>query len=111
MKEAIKYEDFAKLDIRVGTVVNCYKHENADKLLIFEIDFGDFKRQILSGISKYYNPSDLIGIQVCSIVNIEPRKIRGIESHGMLLTAENEEDTMLSLVTTKEKINNGLFIA
>jgi methionyl-tRNA synthetase C-terminal region/beta chain len=110
LKPEIKYDDFEKLDIRVGTITKCEKQENAERLLIFQVDFGEFTRQIVSSIAMYYKPEELVGKQVCAIVNFKPRLIRGIESNGMLLCAENEEDTMLSLVTTMAKIKDGLFV-
>ena len=110
LKPEVNYDEFSKLDIRLGTIIDCKKQENAERLLVFQVDFGDFKRQIVSSIAMYYKPEDLIGKQVCAIVNFKPKMIRGVESHGMLLCAENEEDTKLSLVSTLEKIDNGLFI-
>lgn len=110
LKPDCTFDEFEKLDIRLGTIIDCKKQENSERLLVFQIYFGEFQRQIVSSIAMYYKPEDLIGKQVCAIVNFKARVIRGVESHGMLLCAENEEDTMLSLVTTMEKINNGLFI-
>jgi len=110
LKPDCTFDEFEKLDIRLGTIIDCKKQENSERLLVFQVDFGEFQRQIVSSIAMYYKPEDLIGKQVCAIVNFKARVIRGVESHGMLLCAENEEDTMLSLVTTMEKINNGLFI-
>ncbi len=109
IKDEVSYNDFSKLDIRVGTILECVKHPNADNLLVFKVDFSNFQRQIISSISKYYtNPDELVGKQVVAILNFKPMKLRGLESHGMLLSAENEEDTMLSLLTTLDKVDNGL---
>ena len=86
---AIPFSDFEKVDLRIGTVLQCEKHPNADKLLKFSIDLGEPNpRQILSGIAEHYAPQDLIGKQVTVVANLAPRTIRGLESHGMLLTAE-----------------------
>ena len=82
-------DDFAKLDIRVGTVLACEKVKKADKLLQFTIDDGMAGRTIISGIAKWYEPEDLVGKQVCFIANFPPRKLKGIESQGMILSAED----------------------
>jgi len=89
VKETIVYDDFAKLDIRVGKVLECEKVPKADKLLQFKIDDGLSGRTILSGIAEYYQPEELVGKAVCFIANLEPRKIKGILSQGMLLSAES----------------------
>ena len=82
-------DDFAKLDIRVGTVLACEKVKKADKLLKFTIDDGMAGRTIISGIAKWYQPEELVGKQVCFIANFPPRKLKGIESQGMILSAED----------------------
>ena len=82
-------DDFAKLDIRVGTVTACEKVKKADKLLKFTIDDGMAGRTIISGIAKWYEPEELVGKQVCFIANFPPRKLKGIESQGMILSAED----------------------
>jgi len=89
VKDTIVYDDFAKLDIRVGKVLECEKVPKADKLLQFKIDDGLGGRTILSGIAEYYQPEELVGKAVCFIANLEPRKIKGILSQGMLLSAES----------------------
>lgn len=91
----INIEDFKKLDIRIGTIVLAEKIENADKLLKLEVDFGEFKRQIVSGISQWYQPEELVGKQCPFILNIEPRKFKGVESQGMLLAANDEKAILL----------------
>lgn len=102
----VTYDDFAKLDLRVGTVLECEKVPKADKLLRFLIDDGLDKRTIVSGIAKMYKPEELIGKQVVFIANLEPRKLKGIESQGMLLSAENF-DGMLSLVMPQREVKPG----
>ncbi len=87
--ENIPFDDFMKLDIRVGKVLECTKVPKADKLLQFRIDDGMGGRTIVSGIAKYYAPEDLIGKEVCFIANFAPRKLKGIESQGMILSAED----------------------
>jgi methionyl-tRNA synthetase len=89
VKASVAYDDFAKLDIRVGKVLECVKVPKADKLLQFRIDDGLGGRTILSGIAEYYQPEELIGKTICFIANLEPRRIKGIESQGMLLSAES----------------------
>lgn len=97
----IEFTDFEKLDIRVGTVLECHKVPKADKLLQFKIDDGLGGRTILSGIAQYYQPEELVGKQVCFIANLAPRKIRGIESQGMILSALDADGTLA--VTTVQK--------
>ncbi|WP_286860486.1 methionine--tRNA ligase, partial [Proteiniphilum sp. UBA5510] len=88
VKETVQFDTFEKLDIRVGTVLECEKVPKADKLLRFLLDDGLQKRTILSGIAAYYpNPEELVGKQICFIANLEPRKMRGILSEGMILSA------------------------
>ena len=93
--ENVDFDTFKKCDIRVGTVLECEKVPKADKLLRFLIDDGMKKRTIVSGIAKYYAPEDLVGKQVCFIANFEPRKLRGILSEGMILSAENPDGSLV----------------
>lgn len=89
------FDDFMKLDIRVGKVLECSKVKKADKLLQFKIDDGMGGRTIVSGIAKFYEPADLIGKEVCFIANFPPRKLKGIESQGMILTAEDADGRLV----------------
>jgi methionyl-tRNA synthetase len=98
VRENIAFEDFQKLDIRVGTVLECTKVPKADKLLCFKIADGLENRTIVSGISKFYKPEELVGKQVCFIANLAPRKLKGIESQGMILSALNYDES-LSVIT------------
>lgn len=108
VKENVSFEDFMKMDIRVGTVLDCQKVPKADKLLQFRIADGLEERTILSGIAAYYpNPEELIGTQVCFIANFEPRKLRGIFSEGMILSAE-DADGKLVLIQPEMKVTNGV---
>ena len=105
-KPLIEYDDFQKLDIRVGTVVAAEQHPNADKLLRLEIDLGEEKpRQIVSGIAAHFDPQLLVGSQVTVVTNLAPRKLRGLESQGMILTADS--GTRLDLLTVKNAVPNG----
>lgn len=91
----IPFDDFMKLDIRVGKVLECTKVPKADKLLQFKIDDGMGSRTIVSGIAKYYKPEDLVGKEVCFIANFEPRKLKGVESQGMILSAEDADGRLV----------------
>ena len=94
------YDDFAKLDIRVGTVTACEKVKKADKLLKLSIDDGIKGRTIVSGIAKYYQPEDLVGKQVCFIANFPPKKLKGIDSEGMVLSAEDADGRLVVIGPT-----------
>ena len=102
----IQFDDFLKLDIRVGTVLECSKVPKADKLLQFKIDDGLGGRTIVSGIAKHYQPEELIGKQVCFIANLPPRKLKGIESQGMILSAE-DLDGSLRLISPSVEVSPG----
>ena len=107
IKPTVSFEDFEKLDIRVGTIKNCEKVKKANKLLKFTIDDGTgTDRTIVSGIAKFYNPEELIGKQVCFIANFAPRKLMGIESQGMILSAENH-DGSLSVTRIDREVKSG----
>ena len=88
----IVYEDFSKLELRVGTVLSYEAHPKADKLLVFKLDFGGEERIIVSGLAKFCKPEELIGQNVCAVLNLAPRKLRGIESQGMILTASRTNE-------------------
>jgi methionyl-tRNA synthetase len=108
VKENVAFEDFMKMDIRVGTVLDCQKVPKADKLLQFRIADGLEERTILSGIAQHYpNPEELVGMQVCFIANFEPRKLRGVMSEGMILSAE-DADGKLVLIQPKATVTNGV---
>jgi methionyl-tRNA synthetase len=94
-KPQIQYDDFAKLDLRVGKILSAEKVEKADKLLKLEIDLGFEKRSIVSGIALHFKPEEIIGKQVVVVANLAPRKMRGIESNGMILMAENKAGKLI----------------
>lgn len=106
IRENIDFEDFMKLDIRVGTVLECQKVPKADKLLQFKIDDGLETRTIVSGIAKHYSPEELVGKQVCFIANLAPRKLKGIISEGMILSAE-DHDGGLSVIMPSRQVKPG----
>jgi methionyl-tRNA synthetase len=105
-KELIQFEDFSKMDIRVGTILEAEKVAKTDKLLRLKIDTGIDQRTVVSGIAQYFKPEELIGRRVSILVNLAPRKLKGIESQGMILMAENPDGT-LYFVTPGEGAING----
>ena len=105
-KEEITYEDFMKMDIRTGTILEAEKVPKTDKLIKLKIDTGIDQRTVVSGIAEYYNAEDVIGQKVCVLVNLAPRKLRGIESQGMILMAE-DADGKLCFVAPTEEVSNG----
>jgi methionyl-tRNA synthetase len=105
-KPVIQYDDFAKLELKTGTVIACEKVEKADKLLKLEVDLGTEKRTIVSGIALHYKPEEVIGKQVIVVTNLAPRKMKGIESQGMILTAE-DSDGKLQLLKPENNVAPG----
>ncbi len=92
----ISFEDFKRLEIRIGKIVSAEKVEGTDKLLKLEVDLGEEKRQLVAGIAQNYEPEQVVNKEVPILVNLEPRKIRGVESRGMLLAAiENDGPVLL----------------
>lgn len=102
VKAEVDFPTFEKMDIRVGKVLECEKVPKADKLLKFKIDDGMGGRTIVSGIAKYYNPEDLVGKEVCFIANFAPRKLKGVVSQGMILSAENPDGSLVVIGPTGE---------
>jgi methionyl-tRNA synthetase len=96
----VPFDDFMKVDIRVGTVKECSRVPKADKLLQFLIDDGMEQRTIVSGIAKYYDPADLVGKQVCFVANFAPRKLKGVTSQGMILSAQNPDGSLVVIGPT-----------
>ena len=106
VKETIVYDDFSKIDIRTGIILTAERVPKADKLLKLSIDLGFETRTIVSGIAQHFEPSAIIGQQVLVVANLAPRKLKGIESNGMILTAENAEGK-LGFVSPPEGWANG----
>ena len=108
LKDEIVYEDFDKLDLRVGTILSAEKHPQADKLLVFQVKMGTEKRQIVSGVAEYFTPEECVGKKVVVVANLKPRKLRGIESKGMLLFSDNIVDgkERVEFVTTVAEDGN-----
>jgi methionyl-tRNA synthetase len=95
MKPTISYDDFAKLDLRVATILAAREHPNADKLLLLQIDVGDAQKQIVAGIRGHYQPEQLVGRQIIVVNNLQERMVRGEESNGMLLAASDGDAVVL----------------
>jgi methionyl-tRNA synthetase len=106
VKPEIVFDDFAKIDVRVGTIVAASKVEKADKLLQLSVDLGFETRTIVSGIAQHFEPASIVGKQVTVVVNLAPRKMRGIESNGMILMAE-DANGKLHFINPSENINPG----
>ena len=104
-KPTITYDDFCKLDLRIAKVTSVSDHPNADKLIVIQIDLGDEQRQIVAGLKGHVEPESLVGTNLVVVANLEPRKMRGIESNGMLLAAsagEGDEQRVVCLTTTED---------
>ncbi len=101
-KEEVTFEDFTKMDIRLGTILSAEKVEKADKLLKMVVDTGIDQRTIISGIAEHYTPEEVVGKTVQVLLNLAPRKIRGVESQGMILMAENEAGELSFMIPEKE---------
>ena len=106
-KELITIDDFAKVELKVGTVVSCEKHPKADRLLVEQVDLGDETRQIVSGIAKFFSPQEMVGRKVIVVSNLKPAKLRGVESQGMILCAASDDDSALDLATICKDFPNG----
>jgi methionyl-tRNA synthetase len=103
----IQYDDFAKLDLRVATVLECKPHPNADKLLVLQIDLGTEKRQICAGLRQHYQPEQLVGKQIIVVQNLEPRTMRGEPSQGMLLAATDTATGKVIVITVAGEVAAG----
>jgi len=103
----ITYDDFAKLELKVATIVEAKLHPNADKLLVLQVDLGGEKRQICAGIKAWYAPEQLVGKQVIVVANLEPRPLRGEISQGMLLAATDPTSGKVVIITPSEAVAPG----
>jgi tRNA-binding protein len=103
----INYDDFAKLDLRVGTVLDCQPHPNADKLLILQVDMGEERRQVCAGLRQHYQPEQLIGKQIIVVANLAPRVLRGETSQGMLLAASDPATARVMFISPSENVRPG----
>ncbi|WP_293297378.1 methionine--tRNA ligase [Allomuricauda sp.] len=110
-KDTITYDDFSKLDMRVGTIIEAEKMPKADKLLVLKVDTGLDTRTIVSGIAKSFKPEDIVGKKVTVLVNLAPRKLRGVESQGMILMTENKEGKLVFVNPDADGVLNGEVIS
>ena len=112
-KPNISFDDFLKLDLRIAKVLEVADHPNADKLYVLKVDLGDEQRQLLAGLKPYMAPEALLGQNVVVVANLEPRKLRGIESQGMLLAASHLQDDQRRVVflTTDPSVPAGAEIS
>lgn len=109
-KPVIQYEDFAKLDLRVAKILEATPHPNADKLIVLKVDLGDEQRQIIAGLRQWYQPEAMVGKTVVIVANLAPRKMRGLDSNGMLLAATvgtREEPLDVTMLTTDRPAGAG----
>ena len=109
-KDTISFDDFSKLDMRVGTIIEAEKMAKTKKLLILKVDTGIDIRTIVSGIAESFSPQDIVGKKVTVLVNLAPRALRGVESEGMILMTENKEGKLVFVNPDEEQVNNGLTI-
>src|SRR5437773_11764775 len=107
LPNVIQYDDFAKLELRVATVIDCKAHPNADKLLVLQIDLGGEKRQICAGLRQHYAPEQLVGKQIVVVANLAPRTMRGEISQGMLLAATDPASGRVVVVSPLETVAAG----
>jgi len=113
-KPTITYDDFLKLDLRVGKVLTVSDHPNADKLIVLQVEMGSGQRQLVAGMKPYLDdPQSLVGANIVVVANLEPRKVRGLESNGMLLAASAEVDGRQTVVclTTMSAVPPGATIS
>jgi methionyl-tRNA synthetase len=110
-KPEITWEDFAKLDLRVGTIKEVAEIEGADKLLELTVDMGKERRTIVAGIKKHYSVDELVGKQIVVVANLEPRKMKGIDSHGMLLAAVRDDHQEVILVSPEKHAEEGWMVS
>lgn len=104
--DKIPFEDFAKLDLRVGTITSVEDHPDADKLYVLKVDLGTEERQLVAGMKAFYSKEEMQGKKVIIVANLKPVKLRGVESNGMLLAAEDDEGNVVLLTLEKEIKNN-----
>ncbi len=109
--ETISFDEFAKVKLRVGRVIEASDHPNADKLIVMQVDLGDEQRQICAGLRGYYTPDQLVGKNLVLVTNLAPRRMRGMESNGMLLAAGNADQSRVIVLTTDADIEPGAMVS
>ncbi len=110
-ENTITFDDFQKVELRVGKVIEAEHHPNADRLLVLKVDLGDQQRQICAGLRDVYEPEQLMGRNIIVVANLAPRMMRGIESQGMLLAASDEDRSKIITLTTSEDIAPGASVS
>ena len=105
--DQISFDEFCKVQLRVGRVVEAADHPNADRLLVLQVDLGDERRQLVAGVKGHYSAEQLVGRNIIVVTNLAPRKMRGLESQGMLLAASTADHAQVVLLTTAEEIAPG----
>ena len=105
--KTISFDEFQKIQLRVGKVIEAADHPNADKLLVLQVDLGDEKRQLCAGLKGIYTPEELVGRNLIIVANLAPRMMRGVESQGMLLAASPPDRSRVVTLTTSEDIPPG----
>ncbi len=105
--DMISFDDFTKIKLRVGKVIEAGDHPNADRLVVLKVDLGDEQRQIIAGIKGHYEPEQLIGRNLILVTNLAPRRMRGLESQGMLLAASTPDHAQVIVLTTESDIAPG----
>ncbi|WP_420845159.1 methionine--tRNA ligase subunit beta [Maribacter litopenaei] len=110
-KDTITFDDFSKLDMRVGTIIEAEKMPKAKKLLVLKVDTGLDVRTIVSGIAESFTPEEIVGKKVTVLVNLAPRALRGVESEGMILMTENKQGKLVFVNPDEEGVGNGLTIS
>ncbi len=103
----ITFDDFARIQLRVGRVIEAEDHPNADRLIVLKVDLGDEQRQLCAGLRGHYTPEELVGKNVVVVANLAPRKMRGLESQGMLLAASSADDSQVIIVNPDSDIAPG----
>ena len=109
-KDTITFDDFSKLDMRVGTIVEAEKMAKANKLLVLKVDTGLDTRTIVSGIAESFTPEEIVGKKVTVLVNLAPRALRGVDSEGMILMTENSDGKLVFVNPDEDGVGNGLTI-
>lgn len=109
--KTISFDDFVKLDLRTAIVVNAEDHPNADRLLVLTIKLGEEERTLCAGVKQWYQPQDLVGKIIVVIANLEPRKIRGVTSQGMMLAVQEGEDGDVIPLSTLKPASSGLRVS
>lgn len=109
--DVISFDDFLKVKLRVGRVIEACDHPNADKLILLQVDLGDEKRQLCAGLKGHYTPEELVGKSIIVVANLAPRMMRGKESQGMLLAASSADHSKVILLTPDSDIEPGSVVS